>query len=320
MLIKKAADITSADITDYYTYLERRQFLRGASTSVLAAGVAGLVSGLFVPGASAQAGTKLEGVRKSPLSTDEALTPYKDVTQYNNFYEFGTDKSDPATLAKDFRTTPWSVVVEGEVNKPATYHLEDLLRSSTLEERIYRLRCVEGWSMVIPWIGVPLGEVIKRFEPTSKAKYVAFTTLHDPEQLPGQRRAVLQWPYVEGLRLDEALHPLTLLAVGLYGEVLPNQNGAPLRLVVPWKYGFKSVKSIVNIRFVEAPPVTTWMAAAPREYGFYSNVNPDVPHPRWSQARERRIGEFLKRKTLPFNGYADQVAHLYAGMDLQKYF
>src|SRR5262245_20522412 len=320
MLIKKASDIKGSDITNYHTYLARRQFLCRASVSMLAAAVTGLVSGLCEPGATAQTGAKLEGVRKSPLSTDEALTPYKDVTQYNNFYEFGTDKSDPATLAKDFRTTPWSVVVEGEVNKPATYHLEDLLKSFALEERIYRLRCVEGWSMVIPWIGVPLGEVIKRFEPTSKAKYVAFTTLHDPEQLPGQRRAVLQWPYVEGLRLDEALHPLTLLAVGLYGEVLPNQNGAPLRLVVPWKYGFKSVKSIVNIRFVEAQPVTTWMAAAPREYGFYSNVNPDVPHPRWSQARERRIGEFSKRKTLPFNGYADQVAHLYAGMDLKKYF
>jgi sulfoxide reductase catalytic subunit YedY len=231
-----------------------------------------------------------------------------------------TDKYAPAQLAQTLRATPWSVVVEGEIAKPAVYHLEDVLRPHTLEERIYRLRCVEGWSMVIPWIGVPLGEVIKRFEPTSKAKYVAFTTLYDPEQLPGQRRAVLTWPYVEGLRMDEAMHPLTILAVGLYGEVLPNQNGAPLRLVVPWKYGFKSVKSIVKIRFVEEQPVTTWMAAAPQEYGFYSNVNPDVPHPRWSQARERRLGEFSKRPTLPFNGYADQVAHLYAGMDLKKYF
>jgi len=320
MLIKKASDIKGSDITDYHTYLERRQFLRGASTSILAAGVAGIVSGLFVPGAPAHAGAKLEGVRKSPLSTDEVLKPYEDVTHYNNFYEFGTDKSSPAKLAKDFRIKPWSVVVEGEVNQPATYHLEDLLSPFTLEERIYRLRCVEGWSMVIPWVGVPLGEVIKRFEPTSKAKYVAFTTLYDPEQLPGQRRAVLQWPYVEGLRMDEALHPLTLLAVGLYGAALPNQNGAPLRLVVPWKYGFKSVKSIVKIRFVEEPPMTTWMAAAPQEYGFYANVNPDVSHPRWSQARERRLGEFSKRKTLLFNGYADQVAHLYAGMDLQKDF
>jgi methionine sulfoxide reductase catalytic subunit len=254
------------------------------------------------------------------LSTEESFTPYNDVTNYNNFYEFGTDKYAPATQAKAFRTTPWSVVVEGEIAKPAVYHLEDLLRPHPLEERIYRLRCVEGWSMVIPWVGIPLGEVIKRFDPTSKAKYVEFTTLYDPEQMPGQRRAVLTWPYVEGLRLDEAMHPLTILAVGLYGDVLPNQNGAPLRLVVPWKYGFKSVKSIVKMRFVEAPPVTTWMAAAPQEYGFYSNVNPDVPHPRWSQARERRIGEFSKRKTLPFNGYADQVAHLYAGMDLKQYF
>ena len=320
MLIKKASDIKGSDITDYHTYLERRQFLRGASTSILAAGVVGIVSSLLVPGAPAHAGEKLAGVRKSALSTDEALTPYEDVTHYNNFYEFGTDKSSPAKLAKDFRIKPWSVVVEGEVNQPATYHLEDLLSPFTLEERMYRLRCVEGWSMVIPWIGVPLGKVIKRFEPTSKAKYVAFTTLYDPEQLPGQRRAVLQLPYVEGIRMDEALHPLTLLAVGLYGEVLPNQNGAPLRLVVPWKYGFKSIKSIVKIRFVEDQPVTTWMAAAPHEYGFYANVNPDVSHPRWSQARERRLGEFSKRKTLLFNGYADQVAHLYAGMDLQKDF
>lgn len=320
MLISKVSDIKAVDITDYRIFMERRQFLRGAASSVLAAGAAGSVAGLLVPGATAQTGQKLVGVRQSPLSTDEALTPYKDVTTYNNFYEFGTDKDSPAKLAKDFRSTPWSVVVEGEVNKPATYHLEDLLRPHTLEERIYRLRCVEGWSMVIPWVGFPLGDVIKRFEPTSKAKYVAFTTLYDPEQMPGQRRAVLAWPYVEGLRMDEAMHPLTILAVGLYGAVLPNQNGAPLRLVVPWKYGFKSIKSIVKIRFVEEQPVSTWMAAAPREYGFYSNVNPDVPHPRWSQARERRIGEFLKRKTLLFNGYADQVAHLYAGMDLKKYF
>jgi sulfoxide reductase catalytic subunit YedY len=320
MLIKNAPDITASEITDYTTYLARRQFLWAASATALAAGVTAIGSGLLVPGASAQGREKLQGVRKSPLSTDETLTSYDDVSHYNNFYEFGTDKSSPAKLAKDFRTKPWSVVVEGEINKPATYHLEDLLKPHTLEERIYRLRCVEGWSMVIPWVGFPLGDMIKRFEPTSKAKYVEFTTLFDPEQMPGQRRAVLAWPYVEGLRLDEAMHPLTILAVGLYGEVLPNQNGAPLRLVVPWKYGFKSIKSIVKIRFVEEQPATTWAAAAPGEYGFYSNVNPDVPHPRWSQARERRIGEFRKRKTLLFNGYADQVAALYAGMDLQKYF
>ena len=223
-------------------------------------------------------------------------------------------------MAKDFRTKPWSVVVEGEVNKPAVYQLEDLIKPHVLEERIYRLRCVEGWSMVIPWVGFSLGEVIKRFEPTSKANYVEFTTLLDPVQMPGQRRSVLKWPYVEGLRMDEAMHPLTILAVGLYGEVLPNQNGAPLRLVVPWKYGFKSIKSIVKIRLVEQQPVGSWELAAPQEYGFYSNVNPEVSHPRWSQARERRIGEFSKRKTLMFNGYADQVAQLYAGMDLKKHY
>jgi methionine sulfoxide reductase catalytic subunit len=320
MLINKESAIKLAEITDKRLYLERRRFLRMASSAALAVATAEIAPDLLAPDAVAQTGGTLGEVRKSPLSTEESLTPYNDVTNYNNFYEFGTDKYAPATQAKAFRTTPWSVVVEGEIAKPAVYHLEDLLRPHPLEERIYRLRCVEGWSMVIPWVGIPLGEVIKRFDPTSKAKYVEFTTLYDPEQMPGQRRAVLTWPYVEGLRLDEAMHPLTILAVGLYGDVLPNQNGAPLRLVVPWKYGFKSVKSIVKMRFVEAPPVTTWMAAAPQEYGFYSNVNPDVPHPRWSQARERRIGEFSKRKTLPFNGYADQVAHLYAGMDLKQYF
>ena len=320
MLIKHASKIKASDITDKTLYLERRQFLNTASMTVLAVATAGIGPALWAPEVTAQTGGTLTEVRKSPLSTEETLTPSKDVTNYNNFYEFDTDKYAPAKLAQAFRTTPWSVAVEGEINKPAIYHLEDLLRPHPLEERIYRLRCVEGWSMVIPWIGIPLGEVIKRFEPTSKAKYVEFTTLYDPEQMPGQRRAVLKWPYVEGLRMDEAMHPLTLLAVGLYGDILPNQNGAPLRLVVPWKYGFKSVKSIVKIRFVEEQPVTTWMAAAPQEYGFYSNVNPDVPHPRWSQARERRIGEFSKRKTLLFNGYADHVAHLYAGMDLKKYF
>jgi sulfoxide reductase catalytic subunit YedY len=318
MLIKKPPDIKASEITDQKIYLERRQFLRVASTAALAV-AAGVVPSLLAPSVT-QAGEKLEAVRKSPLSTDEALTPYEDVTHYNNFYEFGTDKDSPAKLSTNFRTKPWSVAVEGEVNKPAVYPLEEFIKPHALEERIYRLRCVEGWSMVIPWIGFPLGEVIQRFEPTSKAKFVEFTTLYDPEQMPDQRRSVLKWPYVEGLRLDEAMHPLTILAVGLYGEVLPNQNGAPLRLVVPWKYGFKSIKSIVKMRFVEQQPVTTWEAAAPHEYGFYSNVNPDVPHPRWSQARERRIGEFYKRKTLLFNGYAEQVADLYAGMDLKRYF
>jgi methionine sulfoxide reductase catalytic subunit len=319
MLIRQASDIQSSEITDKTLYLERRRFLRTASAAFLAATAAMLAPGSSAPG-SAQTREKLVGLQKSPMSTDEPLTPYEDITNYNNFYEFDTDKDSPAKLAKNFRTKPWSVVVEGEVNKPAVYELEDFIKPHALEERIYRLRCVEGWSMVIPWVGFPLGEVIKRFEPTSNAKFVEFTTLLDPEQMPGQRRRVLKWPYVEGLRMDEAMHPLTILAVGLYGEVLPNQNGAPLRLVVPWKYGFKSIKSIVKMRFVEQQPVSAWEAAAPHEYGFYSNVNPDVPHPRWSQARERRIGEFSKRKTLIFNGYADRVAQLYTGMDLKKYF
>ena len=319
MLIKQASDIQSSEITDTTLYLERRRFLQTASAAFLAAVTATLAPGATGSGV-AQTREPLVGVQKSPLSTDEPLTPYEDITNYNNFYEFDTNKESPAKLAKNFRTTPWSVVVEGEVHKPAVYDLEDLIKPHALEERIYRLRCVEGWSMVIPWVGCPLGEVIKRVEPTSKATFVEFTTILDPEQMPGQRRKVLKWPYVEGLRLDEAMHPLTLLAMGLYGEVLPNQNGAPLRLVVPWKYGFKSIKSIVKMRFVEQQPVSSWEAAAPHEYGFYSNVNPDVPHPRWSQARERRLGEWSKRKTLLFNGYADQVAQLYTGMDLKKDF
>ncbi len=317
MLIKRASDIRSSEITPKALYLDRRRFLQTAATGALAIAAVGLLPGVSRPG-SAQEREKLAGVQKSSLSTDEPLTPYDDITNYNNFYEFDTNKYAPAKVAKDFRTKPWSVAVEGEVNKPAVYQLEDLIKPHTLEERIYRLRCVEGWSMVIPWVGFPLGDVIKRFEPTSKAKYVEFTTLLDPGQMPGQRRSVLKWPYVEGLRMDEAMHPLTILAVGLYGEVLPNQNGAPLRLVVPWKYGFKSIKSIVKIRFVEDQPVSSWELSAPQEYGFYSNVNPEVSHPRWSQARERRIGELSKRKTLMFNGYADQVAQLYAGMDLNK--
>ena len=317
MLIKATSDIKASEITDQKLYIERRLFLQTASGAALAM-AAGVATHLFMP-AAAQAQQKLEGVSKSPLSTDEPLTPYDDVTNYNNFYEFDTTKYGPAKVAKDFRTKPWSVAIEGETAKPGMYNLEDIMKPHPLEERIYRLRCVEGWSMVIPWVGFPLGDLIKRFEPTSKAKFVEFLTLYDPEQMPGQRRSVLKWPYVEGLRLDEALHPLTILAVGLYGEVLPNQNGAPLRLVVPWKYGFKSIKSIVKIRFTEEQPMNSWAVAAPHEYGFYSNVNPDVPHPRWSQARERRIGEFYKRKTLLFNGYAEQVGHLYTGMDLKKY-
>ena len=267
-----------------------------------------------------QAGTKLAGVRASAYKLNEDQTPYKSVTTYNNFYEFGTSKSDPAENAGRFRTRPWTVAIEGEVGKPGVYDIDSLLKLAPLEERVYRMRCVEGWSMVIPWVGFPLHEIIRRAAPTGNAKYVEFVTLNDSRQMPGQRSRVLDWPYVEGLRMDEAMNPLTLMAVGLYGEVLPNQNGAPIRLVVPWKYGFKSAKSIVKIRFVEKQPLTAWMKATPSEYGFYSNVNPEVDHPRWSQARERRIGEFFKRDTLMFNGYGDQVAQMYRGMDLKKYF
>ena len=309
MLIKKPGNILPSEITPREAYLNRRQFIQRAA-------LAGAATLLSAPVFSA---AKLS-YKKTPLSTTEELTPLKDITQYNNFYEFGTDKYSPATAAQSLKTRPWTVAVEGEIAQPKVYDIDELLRLAPLEERIYRLRCVEGWSMVIPWVGFPLAEVIRRAQPTSRAKYIEFTTLNDPKTMPGQQYRVLDWPYLEGLRMDEAMHPLTILAVGLYGEVLPNQNGAPIRLVVPWKYGFKSIKSIVRMRFVEKQPVSAWTKAAPSEYGFYSNVNPDVDHPRWSQARERRIGEFLKRKTLPFNGYSDQVAQLYAGMDLVKNF
>jgi sulfoxide reductase catalytic subunit YedY len=317
--IKTPADIKESEVTDKALYLERRRFLQVAGSATLSVVASAVAAGLPTPSV-AHAGEKLQGVTKGPFNTEEEQTPYKAVTTYNNFYEFGTDKRAPSELAKDFQTKPWTVTVEGEINKPAVYHLEDLIKPHALEERIYRLRCVEAWSMIIPWVGISLGDLIKRFEPTSKAKYVEFITLHNPEQMPGQRLPILDWPYVEGLRMDEAMHPLSILAVGLYGEVLPNQNGAPLRLVVPWKYGFKSIKSIVKIRFVEKQPANTWAVATPHEYGFYANVNPEVDHPRWSQASERRIGEFFRRKTLMFNGYAEQVGHLYADMDLRKYF
>jgi sulfoxide reductase catalytic subunit YedY len=320
MLIKKPSDIRSSEITPRDVYLNRRTFMRDAAVTgaVLAAG---RILPALGAGGTSPAGERLQ-FRKSDLSTQgEELTPLKDITTYNNFYEFGTDKDDPSKNAHTLRTVPWTVSIEGEVRKERRYDVESILKMHpSLEERVYRLRCVEAWSMVIPWIGIPLASVIKAVEPTSKAKYVAFQTLYDPQQMPGQRRAVLRWPYVEGLRMDEAMHPLTTLAVGLYGETLLNQNGAPIRLVVPWKYGYKSIKSIVRIRFVERQPPTSWNISAPDEYGFYSNVNPEVDHPRWSQARERRIGEFLKRKTLLFNGYADQVAGLYAGVDLRKYY
>ncbi len=314
MLIRKPTDILSSEITPESLYRQRRRFLQGG----LALGATLLAGGLLAP--AARAARALEAAKNAAFSTQEDLTPYEDVTSYNNFYEFGTRKDDPAKHAHTLRTEPWSLTIEGEVAKPGTYTLEDILKPHALEERIYRLRCVEGWSMVIPWVGFPLADLIQRFEPTSRARYVEFVTLQDPEQMPGLRWPVLNWPYVEGLRMDEALHPLTLLAVGLYGKALPNQNGAPIRLVVPWKYGFKSIKSIVAIRFREDQPTSSWMAAAPREYGFYSNVNPEVDHPRWSQRRERRIGEIRKRDTLMFNGYGEQVAQLYQGMDLRKHF
>ena len=312
MLIKHPPDISSSEITDRKLYLNRREFM-GKFSGVALGAVA--VTPLL---AACKIGTD-NGVR--PISgPDDELTPFEDVTGYNNFYEFGTDKDDPARNGHSLRTKPWTVTVDGHVNKPAQYDLDDLLKPFTMEEHIYRMRCVEAWSMVIPWMGFPLRDLINRVEPTSKAKYVAFETLLDPEQMPGQRRSVLDWPYREGLRMDEAMNSLTLIATGLYGKSLLPQNGAPLRLVVPWKYGFKGIKSIVRISFVEDQPHTSWNDMAAHEYGFYANVNPDVDHPRWSQARERRIGEFRKRPTLMFNGYGEQVAQLYSGMDLRRSF
>jgi sulfoxide reductase catalytic subunit YedY len=302
MLIRRPSDIPSSDITDESLFWSRREFLKTAGLGA----------------AAVSAGMPLVRARSSGAGDDDKLTPYDDITGYNNYYEFGTDKGDPKANAGGLRTRPWKVEVAGEVKQPASYDLDELLKGFTPEERVYRHRCVEAWSMVVPWLGIPLRGIIDRLEPTSKAKYVEFTTLLDPSQMPGQRRQILDWPYVEALRLDEARHPLTLLVTGLYGKPLPNQNGAPLRLIVPWKYGFKGGKSIVKIRFTERQPMTTWNIAAPSEYGFYANVNPEVDHPRWSQARERRVGEFFKRKTLMFNGYADQVASLYSGMDLRR--
>ncbi|WP_434347707.1 protein-methionine-sulfoxide reductase catalytic subunit MsrP [Myxococcus virescens] len=326
---KPPAEPPSSEVTPEKTYLRRRELLKNAG---LFAGTAVAVAGglhllgrkqtrpmdRFVP----DAGLVEQPVAQAmgPFDTDEPRTPYEDVTTYNNFYEFGFDKNDPARFAHTLKPRPWSVVIDGEVHKPQTVDVEQLTSWFSLEERVYRMRCVEAWSMVIPWLGFPLAALLQRVEPTSHAKYVAFTTLLDPEQMPGQRRALLDWPYTEGLRLDEAMNPLTLLATGLYGRQLPNQNGAPLRLVVPWKYGFKGIKSIVRISLTREEPMTTWRLSAPREYGFYANVNPSVPHPRWSQASERRIGDFERRPTLPFNGYAEQVAHLYTGMDLRRFY
>ncbi len=320
MLIKKSSDIKSSEITPKNALLNRRTFLAG--TAVASAAVAtGLAwRELAAPSIVAQANTKIDGIQKSKFSTSEAITPFKDVSSYNNYYEFSTEKEEPSKLAGNLKTRPWTVAIDGLVKKKQTFDVDAIMKMATPEERIYRHRCVEGWSIVVPWVGFSLSELIKRADPLPKAKYVEFTTLEDPKQMPGLRVPVLKWPYLEGLRMDEAMNPLALLCFGMYGEALPNQNGAPLRMVLPWKYGFKSAKAIVKISFTEQQPVNTWNLSAPSEYGFYSNVNPTVDHPRWSQKTERRLGEFRKRDTLMFNGYGDQVASMYSGMDLRKNF
>ena len=322
MLIKmtKASDIKSSEITPKVVFDDRRRFLKTAAFSGL-----GFVAGSIAPSSLANEGRgkKLIGIEPSKWtqkSVGEKLTDYESVTSYNNFYEFGTGKQDPLTYAKDFNPKPWTVVVDGEVENPGTYSYEDLVNPHTLEDRVYRFRCVEAWSMVVPWVGIGLADMCKRFGPKNDAKYVAFETLNDPDRMHGQRRRVLEWPYREGLRMDEVMNPLSFMAVGLYGEELPNQNGAPIRLVTPWKYGFKSIKSIVRISFTKTQPPTSWNMSGPREYGFYSNVNPEKSHPRWSQAKERRIGEFLKRPSLMYNGYVEEVASMYVGMDLNKFY
>jgi len=326
MLVKKSSDIKSSEITDQKVYLNRRLFMRGAilAGSVTASGL--LYRKLNPPSAVVEERPKIAGLVKPPtdeavrngFKVDEALTSFEDITNYNNFYEFSTEKRSVASAARGFITRPWKVEVTGLVNKPKTFDIDELLKLAPQEERIYRLRCVEGWSMVIPWVGFPLNVLLKQVDPLSSARYVAFQTLLDPKRMPNQNTGVLEWPYVEGLRLDEALHPLAILATGMYGQVMPPQDGAPIRLIVPWKYGFKSIKSIVRITLVDNQPPTTWNIEAPNEYGFYSNVNPTVDHPRWSQRMEHRIGEFGSRQTLLFNGYADQVAHLYDGLDLRE--
>jgi len=326
MLIKNPESVLPSEITDERTFHERRRLMRAALIAA-GAGLAGCSSetGAETNSATPAKARELVTLKTSPFSTSEAMTSFHDATHYNNYYEFGTGKDDPVANAQDFKARPWQVQIDGECEAPGTLDLDSLIQPHAMEERIYRLRCVEGWSMVIPWVGFGLGDLLKRFKPTSKARYVAFQTLRDVKQMPGQRYRVLDWPYREGLRIDEAMNPLSLLAVGMYGRWLPNQNGAPLRLVVPWKYGFKSIKAIVRISFSERQPATSWNQSAPSEYGFYSNVNPDVSHPRWSQATERRIASgaslFNSRiKTLPFNGYGEQVASLYTGMDLAKNF
>ncbi|WP_295002320.1 protein-methionine-sulfoxide reductase catalytic subunit MsrP [uncultured Dechloromonas sp.] len=313
MPFPKPSDILPSEITSPDIYKQRRRFVQAAG--------AGMVAGaLGLTGARAEAGEKLSDVQRSVWTLPDKPTPLNTISSYCNYYEFGPDKDSPQRNAHRLQTRPWSISIEGEVMRPQVIDIDDLLKLAPLEERIYRMRCVEGWSMVVPWVGIPMIEIIKRVGMTGNAKFIEFYTLADQEQMPYIRFPLLDWPYMEALRMDEAMHPLTILAVGLYGEVLPNQNGAPVRLVVPWKYGFKSAKSIVKIRFVSEMPQTTWIKAAAAEYGFYANVNPDVPHRRWSQSSERRLGEFRKRKTLPFNGYAEQVASLYAGMDLRKWF
>jgi sulfoxide reductase catalytic subunit YedY len=310
MWIRRPDDIKSSEITDEKLYINRRRFL--AAAGILGATGAGLLAcSTDAQGSNGDAPTSGQQPEEKPNS-------YEQITSYNNYYEFGTDKEDPKQNSAGFHPQPWTVRVEGLCNKPGEYHFEDLVKSHKLVDRTYRLRCVEAWSMVIPWQGIPLAEMIKRFDPQPSAKFVAFTTVYRPNEMPGQRRPVLRWPYVEGLRMDEAMNDLTLMATGLYGKPLPNQDGAPIRLVVPWKYGFKGIKSIVRIAFVDKQPETTWNIAAPDEYGFFANVNPEVDHPRWSQASERRIGEFRRRQTLMFNGYADKVAGMYAGMDLRR--
>lgn len=320
MLIGHKPEIPYSEVTPKPVYMSRRKFMLGmpVAAAALLTGCGG--SQIASPAGKSQAATQFTGLAKSPFSTTENETPFEDVTHYNNFYEFGTDKGDPAKNAWRLSTSPWTVTVGGAVSQPREYDLASLMHLAPLEERIYRHRCVEGWSIVVPWIGFPLNVLIRQFAPTSQAKYIAFQSSYDPKEMPEGRYAGIDLPYVEGLRMDEAMHPLALLCFGMYGQSLPNQDGAPVRLVLPWKYGFKSIKSIVKITFVENQPATTWNLENAHEYGFYSNVNPHVDHPRWSQATERRLGEFRRRPTLMFNGYGDQVASLYTGMDLRKYF
>jgi methionine sulfoxide reductase catalytic subunit len=319
MWIRKAPDLTYADVTPRSVYLDRREFLRAmgiaGATAVAGRGLLELAS----PAQAAMAATKFTALAKSPFSTTEKQNPFEDVTHYNNYYEFGTDKGDPAKNAQSLKTSPWTVSVEGDVKTPRKFTMDEILKLAPLEERIYRHRCVERWSIVVPWIGYSFSALVKLVEPTAKARYVAFETFYDSRQMPQAKYGGIDFPYVEGLRLDEAMNPLTLLSVGMYGDSLPNQDGAPVRMVIPWKYGYKSIKSLVKIRFQEKEPPTTWNRYSSAEYGFYSNVNPDVDHPRWSQSKERRLGEIFTRKTLLFNGYGDQVAAMYSGMDLKKF-